>query len=223
MKFRRRKDLEATEGVESEAGAAAPGADDLEAESLSARAHGPWDAGEVDLPEDDPNRIDLGGLVIAGRPGLEVQMQVDEASGEVVAVLLAGPEGAAELRAFAAPRNGDIWDDVRRSIAAEVAQHGGTATEADGPFGSELHVVVTVQTPDGQVGQQPSRVLGIRGPRWLLRATLFGRPAVQPVEDGDIESALRDIVVVRGNQPMPPGDPIPLTIPADAQRVDLEE
>jgi len=82
---------------------------------------------------------------------------------------------------------------------------------------------MTVQTPDGTTGQQPSRVLGIRGPRWLLRATLFGRPAVEPDQDGDIESAVRAVVVVRGTQPMPPGDPLPLTIPGNLQAVDLPD
>ena len=98
-----------------------------------------------------------------------------------------------------------------------MTQHGGTATEADGPFGKELHVMMTVPTPEGGTGQQPSRVLGIPGPRWLLRATLFGRPALDPAEDGDVESALREVIVVRGNQPMPPGDPLPLTVPANAE------
>ena len=72
-------------------------------------------------------------------------------------------------------------------------------------------------TPDGQAAQQPSRVMGIAGPRWLLRATFLGRPAVEPDPDGDIETALRDVVVVRGNDPMAPGEPLPLTMPANAQ------
>jgi hypothetical protein len=32
-----------------------------------------------------------------------------------------------------------------------------------------------------------------------------------------VESALRDVIVVRGNEPMPPGDPLPLTVPANAE------
>src|SRR4051794_37691269 len=159
------------------------------------RANGPWDASEVTLAEDDQSRIDLGSLLISPQEGLEVQLQVDEASGEVAAVILAAEQGAAEVRAFAAPRNGDIWDEVRRSVAAEVAQMGGTATEVEGAFGTELVVSLVVDLPDGQRAQQMSRVVGIPGPRWLLRATLFGRPAVEHAEDGDIEHALRDLVV----------------------------
>jgi hypothetical protein len=184
------------------------------------RDGGPWDSSELDLDPDDQSRIDLGGLLIAGHPGTELQLQVDEASGVVAGVLLAGQDGALELRPFAAPRNGDVWEDIRKQIAAEVTRQGGTATELEGPYGTELRVRLTVARPDGTSVNQPSRVLGIAGPRWLLRATMFGRPAVEPDEDGDLETALRDVVVVRGTVPLPPGAPLPLTMPPGAQRVD---
>ena len=93
---------------------------------------------------------------------------------------------------------------------------GGTATEREGAYGTELVVSLMVELPDGQHAQQISRVVGIPGPRWLLRATLFGRPAVEHRDDGDIETALRDVVVVRGGTPVPPGDVLPLTLPPNA-------
>jgi hypothetical protein len=179
------------------------------------RAKGPWDAAEVEIAEDDRSRIDLGSLVVTPREGLELQLQVDEQRGHVVAVVLAGPDGAVELRPFAAPRNGDIWEDVRAQIAAEVTRRGGTATEAVGPWGPELRVVLTMTTPDGQSGQQPSRVFGITGPRWLLRATFFGKPALEPDDHGLVEQALRDVVVRRGDQAFAPGEALPLTVPPD--------
>jgi uncharacterized protein DUF3710 len=179
------------------------------------RAKGPWDASEIEIAEDDRSRIDLGSLVITPREGLELQLQVDEQRGHVVAVVLAGPEGAVELRPFAAPRNGDIWEDVRSQIAAEVTRRGGTATEAVGPWGPELRVVLTMTTPEGQSGQQPSRVFGIAGPRWLLRATFFGKPALEPDDHGLVEQALRDVVVRRGDQALAPGEALPLSVPPD--------
>jgi len=179
------------------------------------RARGPWDAAEVRLDDPDTPRLDLGSLLVTPREGLEVQLQVDEPTGQVVAVVVAAADGAVELRAFAAPRNGDIWEGVRRAVAGEVAQMGGTATEVDGPYGTELQVFLTVDVGDGQLASQPSRVVGVSGPRWLLRATMFGRPAVQPDPEGDIEQALRDVVVVRGGSPVPPGDALPLTLPPD--------
>ncbi len=184
------------------------------------RSRGPWDASEVTLTEDDPDRIDLGALVLTPREGLELQLQVDEGTGSVIAVILAGETGAVELRAFAAPRHGDIWGDVRRQVAGEIARMGGTATETEGPYGTEIAVSLTVDRGDGQRVQQASKVIGIAGPRWLLRATLFGRPAVEHLDDGDVEQAIRDVVVVRGSTPVPPGDALPLTMPPNAQRMD---
>jgi uncharacterized protein DUF3710 len=182
-------------------------------EVTGVRARGPWDADEVTLDEDDPGKLDLGSLVVTPREGLDLQLQVDEQTGQVIAVVMAGQEGALELRAFAAPRNGDIWPDVRKQIASEITRRGGTATEAEGPYGPELRVVLNVTAPDGRTGQQPSRVFGIAGPRWLLRATLFGQPALDPSDDGLVESALRDVVVRRGGEPHAPGEALPLTVP----------
>jgi hypothetical protein len=189
-------------------------------ETPGPRASGPFDASEVTIPEGDTSRVDLGSLLLTPHEGLELQLQVDEASGQVQAVIMAGQTGAVELRAFAAPRNGDIWADVRRAVAAEVARMGGTATETEGAYGTEVVVSLGATRDDGQVVQQTSKVVGIPGPRWLLRATLFGRPAVEHLPDGDVESALRDVVVVRGSTPVPPGDPLPLAMPDNAQRVD---
>ncbi|HET6627675.1 MAG TPA: DUF3710 domain-containing protein [Nocardioidaceae bacterium] len=217
MKFRRsRSDQPETEG-DVETGQTAT--EDNQAETR----RGPWDSSEVEPAEGDTSRVDLGGLVVTGRPGLELRLQVDEASQQVAAVLLVGKDGAAELRPFAAPRNSDIWDDIRKQIAAETTRRGGTATEAEGAYGTELQVMMPVTTPEGKNATQPSRVLGISGPRWLLRATLLGRPAVEPQPDGDIESAIRDVVVVRGNDPMAPGDPLPLKMPANAKPVQERE
>ena len=186
------------------------------------RSRGPWDVSEVSVDEEGGDRIDLGSLLVTPHEGLDLQLQVDEASDQVIAVILAGETGAVELRAFAAPRHGDIWDSVRRHVAGEVARMGGTATEVEGPWGTEVKVSLTVTRDDGQRVQQASKVVGIAGPRWLLRATLFGRPAVEYDEAGDVETALRDVVVVRGGSPVPPGDALPLTMPPNARRMDTE-
>jgi hypothetical protein len=217
--FRRKKaDVdEAAEGAGPD-----EGAEDREAQA-GPRADGPWDVTEVEIPEDDQTRVDLGSLLVTPREGLDLQLQVEESTGQVAAVILAAEQGAVELRAFAAPRNGDIWDDVRRQVAGEVARLGGTATETDGVWGTELRVALTVALPDGQHAQQLSRVVGVPGPRWLLRATFFGRPAVEYDPDGDVETALRDVVVVRGAAAVPPGDPLPLVVPPGAQRLDQQQ
>ena len=192
-----------------------PELDDLEGEQSSAT--GPWDSD--DLPDDGVDRVDLGSLRVPPREGAELRLQVDEATGEVQSVMLAAEEGALELRAFAAPRNGSLWEEVRPQIAADVAQHGGTATEREGRFGTELVCQMQVVMPDGTQAMQPSRILGVNGARWLLRATFLGRPAVDPEDADEWEDAIESVVVHRGSHAMPVGDALPLSLPDDAQRV----
>ncbi len=178
---------------------------------------GPWDADDVD--DDGVERIDLGSLRVAPTEGTELRLQVDEQTGEVQSAMLTGDEGALELRAFAAPRGGDLWSEVRPQIAADVSQHGGTATEREGRWGVELVCQMQVVMPDGSTAMQPSRIVGVNGARWLLRATFLGLPAVQPDDAAFWEDALAAVVVHRGSHAMPVGDALPLTLPDDAQRV----
>ena len=190
--------------------------DENAADVEEVEAAGPWDSESAD---DDVERVDLGSIRVAPREGAELRLQVDENTGEVQSVMLAGEDGALELRAFAAPRNGDLWSEVRPQIAADVAQHGGTATERAGRWGTELVCQMQVVMPDGTQAIQPSRIIGVNGSRWLLRATLLGRPAVEPESAGDWEDALASVVVHRGTHAMPVGDALPLVLPDDAQRM----
>lgn len=179
-------------------------------------ATGPFDID--DLPDDDVERIDLGSLLIEPEPGRELRVQVDERSGNVQSVLLAANDGAVELRAFAAPRNGDLWGEVRPQIAADMAQKGGTASEREGRFGPELVCQMQVQRKEGGTAVQPSRIVGINGPRWLLRATFFGRPATEPEKAPEWEQALSKVWVRRGDHAMMSGEALPVTLPDNARR-----
>jgi Protein of unknown function (DUF3710) len=177
---------------------------------------GPWDADERQVDLEDPSTIDLGGLIIIGRPELELRLQSDQATGAVGAAMLVSKDGAVELRAFAASRAGGAWDDIRREIAAEASNRGGTATETEGPYGPELRVKVPVKTQDGRNATQTTRIVGIEGPRWLLRATYLGRASGDVPADDPLELAVRDVVVVRGGAAMAPREPIPLRLPPGA-------
>jgi hypothetical protein len=76
-----------------------------------------------------------------------------------------------------------------------------------------------VVLPDGNQALQPSRIIGVNGPRWLLRATFLGQPAVEPELGAEWEEALASVVVHRGSHAMPVGDALTLTLPDDAQRL----
>ena len=178
---------------------------------------GPFDAEEVE--GDGVQRVDLGSLLVPPVPGSELRIQVDERTRQVQSVLLAGPDGGLELRAFSAPRHGDLWSEIRPRLAADMSRRGGTATEQQGRFGTELRCSLTVKTPEGRTGQQDSRIVGINGSRWLVRATFIGKPAVDPEAATAWEDALVQLAVRRGDHAMPVGDPLPVVLPEEARRV----
>ncbi|MEW9530261.1 DUF3710 domain-containing protein [Microbispora sp. NPDC049125] len=204
--FRRRR------RAEEETAAAVPEAAREEA-AAPERTTGPWDAAEG-YPEAE--RVDLGGLHLPIGPGFEVQLSMagDRVDGAVVLV----EESALQVHAFAAPKRSGIWDEVRADLAREVTAAGGTAEEREGPFGPELAAQVPAQ---GQ-GRQPVRYVGVDGPRWFLRAVISGRAAVDPTAAAILEDVVRGIVVVRGDDPMPPKEPIQLRLPAEARQA-MEE
>lgn len=182
-----------------------------------ARPHGPWDIEEVEV--DDPyhgGRVDLGGLLVPAAEGMQLQLQVEERTGAVGSALVVYQDSAVQLIAVAAPRSNGLWEDTRAQVSADAVRHGGTASTTSGPFGPELRVTVPVVLPDGRRGAQPSRVIGVDGPRWMLRATFLGRAVVEQSAFQRLADVVRDVVVVRGGDAMPPGEIIPLRLPPDA-------
>ncbi len=221
--FRRRRGDDAAEPTadSSADGAVEAPADEVEEpRELSPRPDGPWDSAER---PDAEGHVDLGGLRIAGRDGMELRLEVDEATGTVngVAVVLAG--SAVLLHAYAAPRRQGIWDEIRAEIAAGVTRQGGTADEVPGLFGRELLVRVPVRSADGRTGHQAQRFVGIDGPRWFLRAVFQGPAAHDAAAAADLEAVVRDVVVVRGAEAMAPREVLPLRLPQEATDEQAEQ
>ena len=190
------------------------------------RADGPFDIEEVDLEadtEDDPPRIDLGSMVLTALPGAELRLQVAEETQQVVSAMLVTGDSALELGAYAAPRSGGLWSELRDEMIESATEAGGSAALIEGPFGVELRRLLPVETPDGEQGYQPSRMWVVEGPRWLLRGILYGQAAL---EDGvaspvaELLTAFRHVVVRRGDDPMAPGELLPLRMPAGVTRSD---
>jgi len=97
-----------------------------------------------------------------------------------------------------------------------VTRQGGTADDVDGPFGPELLVRIPVRTPEGRTGHQTQRFVGVDGPRWFLRAVFQGPAALDTQAAGELESVVRDVVVVRGPEAMAPRELLPLRLPEAA-------
>jgi hypothetical protein len=216
-------------------------------EDIDWRSDGPYDITEVESIEstEESPKIDLGSLILTAVPGSELRLQVAEETGEIVSAMLVietqviegadelsaveppasagqGPQAyssALELGAYAAPRSGGLWAELRDEISRSATEAGGTASLGEGPFGVELRRLIPVTTPDGEEGYQPSRMWVAEGPRWLLRGIVYGQAAIEEDADSpvvaDVLSAFRQVIVRRGDEAMAPGDLLPLTMPTN--------
>jgi hypothetical protein len=186
-----------------------------EPEAVLPELAGPWDAHE-DFPPFE--RIDFGSLQIPVTEGFEIQLNLAEDQGPLVTVLRG--ESSLQLQAFAAPKSGGLWEDVRQEIAAAVAEAGGSSDEAEGRFGVELRA--RVKAADAVEGApaalQPIRFLGVDGPRWFLRGVITGPAAHHRSAADPLEDVFAGIVVVRGEHPAPPRDLLEIQLPEQARQ-----
>jgi hypothetical protein len=178
---------------------------------------GPWDVAE---PHQELPRVDLGSLQVPVLEGTDIQLVFAEQHGAWVTVRYQLSE--LQLQAFAAPKRSGLWDEVRGEIAAEIAGTGGQSAEREGPFGTELVAQVPAEQGQPASGMRPIRFVGVDGPRWFLRGLFAGAAAADPVAAGPLEAVFREVVVVRGEHPMPPRDLLELKLPAEAAAA-LEE
>ncbi len=175
---------------------------------------GPWD-GAGSYPPGD--RMDFGSLLVPMLEGLDIQVNMAEDTGVWIAIVRG--DNALQLQAFAAPKTSGLWDEVRLEIIEEVANSGGDSAEAQGPFGVELHARVS-PGGGGHRHQQlePVRFMGVDGPRWFLRGVISGPAARHPELARPFEDLFADVVVVRGDHPLPPRELLEIRLPEDAQR-----
>lgn len=177
--------------------------------SASAVPPGPYDVDDVDL-NDGVERVDLGSLLIPASASTEMQVQADQTTGVIAQVSIAVPGGGMQVNAFAAPKSGGMWDEIRPQIAGSISQQGGLVEEREGTFGIELSAKVR---GEGNA-MQAARFVGVDGPRWFLRAVLVGAAATSGEEAATtLESIMRGIVVVRGDAAMAVGAPLPMRLP----------
>ena len=154
--------------------------------------------------------------MLTGFPGAELRLQLSEETDQIVSAMLISGNSALELGAYAAPRSGGLWAELRDEMIESAVESGGTASLVEGPFGVELRRMLPVTTPEGEEGYQPSRMWVVEGPRWLLRGIVYGQAALDeglepPVDE--LLHAYRRVVVRRGDEAMAPGDLLPLSMP----------
>lgn len=185
--------------------------DEFDPEEKSAPADrdvaGPYDETEANSVRP---YIDLGGIKILPRDGLNLRLEVEEATQRIVAVSLDYAGSTLQVQAFSAPRSTGLWHEIREQIRTSIAGQGGTVTDNVGELGAEL--LTQLGDPSGV---RPARFVGVDGPRWFLRGVIAGAggdPANTEAVDA-INDLFRSVVVVRGDTPMPPRDLLALKMP----------
>jgi len=212
-------DVEATQSDQDELDDDATQAEEA-APVLVDRTDGPFDVTEV---EGRDGRVDLGALWMRGVPGMELRLEIDQATQLVNAATAVVEDSALQLQAFAAPRSGRLWDEIRTEIAAAVETQGGTAEEHVGSLGVELRTRMPSAGPDGRTVFAPATFLGVDGPRWFLRGVLSGRAAIDEGAATALVEVFKAAVVVRGTDPMAPRELLPLALPRDAEAAAVAE
>ncbi|GMA39759.1 DUF3710 domain-containing protein [Mobilicoccus caccae] len=177
-------------------------------EQAPASDHGPFDASDV---SSDEGYLKLGSIWVPAIEGLMLTFEMDQSQSQVTAVQVVRGDSTLQLQAFAAPKSGGLWEEIRAEIAEGIAGQGATATEETGAHGTELVVDV-----NGGV----MRFLGVDGPRWFLRGVVSGRAAVDPDAGAGLRQVFADVVVDRGGDPMGPRELLTLTLPDDSGQPD---
>lgn len=174
---------------------------------------GPLDASEIDSRD---GYVDLGALLIEPTEGLQLRLEVEEATQRVVAVTMDLDGSSLQLQAFAAPRSEGLWDEIREQIGQSVSSQGGEVEEVGGTFGTELIAKLPTEAADGGRGFRAARFMGVDGPRWFLRGVIGGQAALDKDAAEGLENLFRKVVVIRGDNPMPPRELLQLRLPKDA-------
>lgn len=174
--------------------------------------HGPWDVEDENVPDYD-EYLDMGSYYLPFLKGIELRVKANRATQQVLGTTITYGSSSVEIEAFAAPKTLGLWDDVR----ADLIEANKDAKEVEGVFGTELALPVTVKGGRKVL----TRIVGVDGPRWMLRGIFSGKAAIDPdsPETEALNKFFAGIVVERGEEPLAPRDLIPMHPPvAPAER-----
>lgn len=173
---------------------------------------GPFDSEQLD---DVRPYIDFGSIRVEPKTDLSISVDVEDGTSRVVAVTLDYSNSKLQLMAFAAPKTEGIWSDIRSAVAQNILAQGGEVEEGFGAIGAELLAKLPLVDDQGRAaGHRLARFVGFDGPRWCLRGTIGGAAMTDPKAAADINDLFRSVIVHRGDTPLPPGEALPLSVPA---------
>ena len=170
-------------------------------------ASGPFDVAdakpeEFDFSDFAKASVNLGSVLLAVPHSGDIQVEMGPQGPTMLHVVTTA--GRITPVAFAAPTSGGLWETSSREIAEGLSNDGLQVHLEEGPWGDE---VVGVRD------EMQMRIIGADGPRWMMRLTLSG-PVASADELADIgRGVMARCFVSRGNNPMPAGQPLPVTLP----------
>jgi hypothetical protein len=166
---------------------------------------GPHDVSEVGSTL---GYLSFGSILMPTIEGVSVRVEVDEKSGQVVAISFEHEESVLQVSAFAAAKSEELWDEVYSQLIETITTTGGQIVETIGGFGKQLEA--TLVTP---IETKVLRFIGFDGPRWFLRGAITGPALTDPIAAKNMEDIFKSLVIDRGNSPLPPREPLPLRVP----------
>jgi hypothetical protein len=166
---------------------------------------GPFDE---QAPDDGVPRLNLGSLLLPLPDEAQVQAKMsDQQPGVIEEVIVGTPIGDIRVKAYAAPRSGGLWEEACGELATQLKSEGATVRSVSGEWGQELMATL---------GEMSIRVIGVEGERWMLRGHVVGPQALAAQAAHVLRTMVRGAVVVRGSQPWPPNEPLPIQLPPEA-------
>ncbi len=123
-----------------------------------------------------------------------------------------GPGTACEEGVEDGRQVGGVGTPLLDRLEARIVQQVG-AVQRLAELGPELVAVSAAPAEQGG-GTRTVRFIAVDGPRWMLRGVIMGLAAEDMQARAKVIELFRDMVVVRGDQPMPPSELLQLQVPA---------
>lgn len=170
---------------------------------------GPFDGDSVDITDFDfsdfsAGVLNLGSMQIPLPKESQVQVEMGEQGPKMLHIVTR--HGRITPVAFAAPRSAGQWEEASREISEGMERDGLTVRTEPGPWGPEI----LGEGPNGII-----RIIGVDGPRWMLRMTL----AAPENSAGDLATLAREVTartfIYRGDNPILAGNSLPVALPQE--------
>lgn len=178
------------------------------------RPEGPFDITEVETHDFSKGYMDLGAIKVPVRKNVSYRLEQEQSKQKVFAVSAVHDNSTLQIQAFAAPRSGGQWEEIRQEMYDQNKNaQGATVAVEEGEFGNELLIRIPAELPDGRKGERIARFIGIDGPRWMIRAMIMGKAAIQKQHAEVLYDILKNTVIDRGERPLPARQMLELTPP----------